>query len=140
MAEDTQQGEKMGISIPLIIVIVLVIGGGLYLYKKGGMEVVEPTVEIATTTPVAAELPVAADRAAKILAGGLGAPVETIKIIDAVERQWPDGCLGLAKPEEMCTQAIVPGYLIHLEAQSVTYAYRADKAGNQIRADRTGTK
>jgi hypothetical protein len=53
------------------------------------------------------------------------AEIEVVKL-EAVE--WPDGCLGCAKPHEMCTEAIVPGYRIVLRVGGQEYEYRTDKA------------
>ena len=48
--------------------------------------------------------------------------------------QWPDGCLGYGGADEMCTQALVPGYRLTLAdlslQQSRTYEYHTDLQGN----------
>jgi len=37
--------------------------------------------------------------------------------IQQQSQQWPNGCLGLAKPDEMCTQAIVPGQKVTIRGK-----------------------
>ena len=49
---------------------------------------------------------------------------------EAVE--WPDGCLGVQKIGVMCTQAIVPGYKIILEANGEQYEFHTDANGSQV--------
>lgn len=56
----------------------------------------------------------------------------------AVEsRTWSDGCLGLAKEGEACTQALVPGWRVRIEAEVaggvLTFTYRTDETGSQLR-------
>ncbi|MFM7787386.1 MAG: hypothetical protein ACKO90_04205, partial [Microcystis panniformis] len=40
--------------------------------------------------------------------------VNRLQIQAAQPQTWPDGCLGLAKPGEFCTQALVQGWRIVL--------------------------
>ncbi len=41
----------------------------------------------------------------------LNVPVDQVKLLSLEPHEWPDGCLGLAVEGEICTQAIVPGFL-----------------------------
>lgn len=42
-------------------------------------------------------------------------PTEKLHIVDSVQRDWSDGCLGLAKPGTMCIQQVISGLsLIHI--------------------------
>jgi hypothetical protein len=43
---------------------------------------------------------------------------------------WPDGCLGVQRIGVMCTQAIVPGYKITLEANGKQYEVHTDEDGS----------
>lgn len=45
------------------------------------------------------------------LAGRLGLPAGSLALVAFEERTWPNGCLGLARAGEMCSQALVPGWL-----------------------------
>ncbi|MCX7753878.1 MAG: hypothetical protein N2117_01350 [Anaerolineales bacterium] len=101
-------------------------------------QAVRPTpASTAEPTPSAApiELSAAADAARRALAELLGVKPEQIEIraLEAVE--WPDGCLGLAAPEEICTLAIVPGYRITLALEGVEYVYRTDARGLNLRRE-----
>ena len=50
-------------------------------------------------------------------------------------KTWPDGCLGLAKPDEFCTQALVEGWRVVLTDGSQTWVYRTDGDGRVIRLE-----
>lgn len=60
---------------------------------------------------------------------------ESISLLSIVEREWPDGCLGLADPDEFCTQALVPGYEVELEVDGEKEIFRVDQSGLVIRYD-----
>lgn len=61
---------------------------------------------------------------------------ETLSITEVEEKIWPDGCLGLGKPGEFCTQAQVPGYRVTVEAEVTFLFYRTDKSGSQVRLEK----
>src|SRR5215207_9765356 len=42
----------------------------------------------------------------------LGVPVETIQLESVEQTEWPNGCLGLPEPDEVCTEVITPGWLL----------------------------
>lgn len=46
---------------------------------------------------------------------------------------WPNACLGLPSPEEMCAQVIVPGWRVDLIAGENSYVLHTDESGEQIR-------
>ncbi len=51
-------------------------------------------------------------------------------------KTWPDGCLGLAKPGEFCTQALVQGWRIILTDNQKTWVYRTDSSGANLRLEK----
>ena len=61
--------------------------------------------------------------------------VSALKIIDAKQQQWSDGCLGLAKADEICTQAITPGWQIVVTDGLRNWTYRTDNAGDAVRLE-----
>lgn len=99
--------------------------------------IAEPTEVLAKPTS-AMPLPegeagqaVAAARA--FLAAALSVDEKSINLISHQEVEWSDGCLGLAGKDEMCTQAIVPGYLILLESGGVEYELHTSRSGGAVR-------
>ena len=59
--------------------------------------------------------------------------VSAIKILEVQQQQWSDGCLGLGEPDEICTQAITPGYRVVVTDGLRNWTYRTDEIGNAIR-------
>ena len=80
-------------------------------------------------------IPPAAQAAQMALAQQLQLALEAVEILAVEPVDWPDGCLGLAGPEELCTQAIVPGYLVTLRAQEQFYKFRTNLAGTAVRQE-----
>lgn len=68
----------------------------------------------------------------------VGIPVEKLRITESSRKTWPDGCLGLPKPDQLCTQALVEGWHITLSDGSKTWVYRTDGKGRVLRLDGRG--
>ena len=56
-----------------------------------------------------------------------GAPPHEIAVASLIAHQWRDSCLELPKPDEICTDAITPGYYVQL---GDGLRYRTDHQGN----------
>lgn len=95
-----------------------------------------PTPTLSEAAPELPEsLPPAALAARESLAKQLGISAANIEIRSIESVDWPDGCLGLGGPDEMCTQAIVPGYRITLAVGAAQYVYRTDGRGASLRRE-----
>lgn len=57
----------------------------------------------------------------------LRVPVDEIAVLAVEAHEWPDSCLGAAEEDEACTDAVTPGYRIHLGDGMV---YHADRRGH----------
>ncbi|GBF78971.1 S-layer protein [Aphanothece sacrum FPU1] len=64
-----------------------------------------------------------------------GIGVNQLKIQENEAKTWSDGCLGLAKPDEFCTQALVEGWRIVVSDGSKNWVYRTDGTGQNIRLE-----
>lgn len=93
-----------------------------------------PTAE-SISGPVPGGFPQAAFAARDALAELLGTNAETIEIREIEFDTWPDGCLGLPRPGESCTEAMVPGYRITLLYGTSQYIYRANERGTSLRRE-----
>lgn len=62
----------------------------------------------------------------------LNLPADQIALISTESVTWPDGCLGVQRPGVMCTQALVEGYRIILEADGKRYEVRTNESGSQV--------
>lgn len=77
--------------------------------------------------------PEAVQQAAQNLADLLAIPTQEVQVSAYEQTQWPDSCLGLAKPGEMCLQVITPGWQVVLAVGGQTYEYHTDESGNRLR-------
>lgn len=65
----------------------------------------------------------------------LGVPVESIQFRSVEAQEWPNGCLGLPGPDEACTEAIVPGWLVVFVVDGQEYRFRVSQTGTEIRRE-----
>jgi hypothetical protein len=89
--------------------------------------------EQATQTESPAELTPVEEAVVDHLAESLGISPDDITVVSTEEVEWPDGCLGIQLEGLMCTQAIVPGFRVILEANGREVEYRTNEDGTQIR-------
>ncbi|YAI82116.1 MAG: hypothetical protein ACQJCO_00455 [cyanobacterium endosymbiont of Rhopalodia sterrenbergii] len=64
---------------------------------------------------------------------GIETSILEIKVYEA--KTWPDSCLGLARPDEFCTQTLVEGWRIEVTNGSKTWVYRTNGDGKVIRLE-----
>jgi len=102
--------------------------------KESAMPTDTP-LSTATPEPAPGGYPSAAFAAQAALAELLGVAVEQVEIRNIEPVEWPDGCLGLAGPDEMCTMAIVPGYRVVLSSGSAQYIFRTNESGSALRRE-----
>jgi len=62
-------------------------------------------------------------------------PVGKLRVIQSNQETWPNGCLGIAQPDQICTQALVPGWRIVVSDGSQTWVYRTDRNGRVLRLE-----
>jgi hypothetical protein len=62
----------------------------------------------------------------------LNLPVSRLRIVESEPRNWSDGCLGLAKPGMLCTQATVSGWQVAVAGEGQNLVYRTNESGNLV--------
>ena len=60
-------------------------------------------------------------------------PAEDLEVASATAKSWPDGCLGLGGPDEICTLAIVDGWEVVVINGDNRWVYRTDADGLAVR-------
>ena len=78
------------------------------------------------------QLTPAQQAAVTVLSGTLNLPPGKITVISTDAVDWPNGCLGIQKKDLFCTEAIVPGYKIILQAEGKLYEIRTNSSGSQV--------
>lgn len=103
----------------LILIGILIVGGAIYAFARNPEN--------------NATLPPAVKSAKGQAAEDFG--TLNVYVNDYEEKEWSDGCLGLTSEGEFCTQAIVPGYRIVVEADDKEYIYRTNSDGSVVRRE-----
>ncbi len=91
---------------------------------------VKPFATEPSTSPEA--IPPVAQLAIEALAAQSGIPVESITVQTIEDVDWPNGCLGIDYKDTACTDAIVPGFRIILQANGQSYEYRSNQDGSLL--------
>ncbi|MDJ0844455.1 hypothetical protein [Crocosphaera sp.] len=60
---------------------------------------------------------------------------DNLEVQQTEAKTWSDGCLGLAQPDEFCTQALVEGWRILVTDGQSTWIYRTDQSGRNLRQE-----
>ena len=69
------------------------------------------------------------------LARKLNVKASEIKLVSIEAVSWPDSCLGLPGPEEMCAEMITDGYRVVLSVKGQNYTLHTDQTGQNIRQE-----
>ena len=64
-----------------------------------------------------------------------GVKENSVVVMMVEDLEWPDGCLGLAEEGQICTQALVPGHRVTVNAGDEERVYRVNLEGTIIREE-----
>jgi putative hemolysin len=70
-----------------------------------------------------------------LLARQLKVNASQISMVSIEPVSWPDSCLGLPGPDEMCAQMITDGYKVVLSVNGQNYTFHIDQTGRSIRQE-----
>ncbi|HIK03247.1 MAG TPA: hypothetical protein IGS40_00790 [Trichormus sp. M33_DOE_039] len=62
-----------------------------------------------------------------------GIAINKLKITDYSRQTWRNGCLELPKPDELCTQALVPGWRVVVTHGRQKWVYHTNNTGSILR-------
>ncbi len=101
--------------------------------QPGEQGTVEPLVVI----PIDPEAPYppAVVAAIERLAHELRSAPQSIEVVSYEEVDWPDGCLGLPRLYEACSEAVTPGWRVILSLAGEIHTFRADAVGSELREE-----
>jgi hypothetical protein len=90
-----------------------------------------PTSEVPSTQQIASAVanalpPETAQNIQNQIGQLLAVPMESIQLQQVEKKDWPDGCLGLPQPDEVCTQAVTPGWLLVFSVNGQEFRFRAN--------------
>ncbi len=94
-----------------------------------------PPQSIGTPTPfTGGNYPAVVLKARDALATNMNVGAEKIEVIKFEPVNWPDGCLGVSKPDVMCAAVITPGYRVILRVNGWDYEYHTDAKSTVVMA------
>lgn len=67
------------------------------------------------------------------LARRQGILAKELQIIDYNQQTWRNGCLELPQPDELCTEALVPGWLVVVSNGKRNWIYHTNQTGSAVR-------
>jgi hypothetical protein len=67
-------------------------------------------------------------------------PSQELHIVHAEQRDWSDGCLGLAFSGTFCTQVVVSGWQVTVNTGQRSFIYRTDNSGSQVKLESSDFK
>lgn len=85
-----------------------------------------------TRTPVPVKLTPAQTAALAALTDMTGLPADKLTLISTEAVTWPDGCLGVQRAGVVCTQALVEGFKIVIEADGEQYEFHTNEDGSAV--------
>jgi hypothetical protein len=66
----------------------------------------------------------------------MSVPPESIQLQNIEKMDWPNSCLGLpAEGDEVCAEAVTPGWLLTFDINDQQYQYRVDATGTVVRQE-----
>ena len=80
----------------------------------------------------AAPMPEAVSRAKAILAMHLGVSEDSIQVGSYEHVDWPDACLGIHNPGQICASVITPGYRVVLSVDGQSYELHTNESGSAV--------
>jgi hypothetical protein len=69
-----------------------------------------------------------------------GLPAKKLRLVEATQTTWADGCLGLGKADEFCSQALVSGWRVVLTNGTRRWIYRTDATAKVYRMEPPSTR
>jgi hypothetical protein len=106
----------------------VMIKGKVYILHSDAGQFVRMPTPVLTST----EISPAAEAARLWLMDTLKLDINGIRVVSVTPQTWPDGCMGVHKPETVCSGVIIPGYQVILEARGATYEVRTSQDGKKI--------
>jgi anaerobic glycerol-3-phosphate dehydrogenase len=90
-----------------------------------------PIVPPAATSVEISAAPIAAIETYLSQQKNISAADLTLQQVETVE--WSDSCLDLPRPDELCAQAITPGFRVEFATPQKRYVVHTDRSGRLIR-------
>ncbi|MEH2312780.1 MAG: hypothetical protein V7K35_15590 [Nostoc sp.] len=144
MLKDYFDPNKMRIFTALILTGILSIASSLTLIKDATGATakfsLETSNEVLKDNIKPNRLPrLVANAVLQDLGRRQGISTRQVQIIDYNQQTWRNGCLELPQPDELCTQASVPGWRLVVSNDKQNWIYHTNSNGRSLRLASTNT-
>lgn len=68
-----------------------------------------------------------------------GISIRELRIANSRQQTWRNGCLELQQPDELCTQALVPGWRVVVSRGRQNWIYHTNKTGSVVKLNQANT-
>lgn len=92
-----------------------------------------PTEESTTTAPIVITSAQPNRELTSLIAQALDLSPDSIQVQKTTTIDWPDSCLGMPRPEELCAQIIVPGFKATVQTPKGIYRANGDRTQKNLR-------
>lgn len=127
-------------SVTTVLLLSLLVGTGQNLTAIAAEFPVYPATTPTSTTATANSTKIPPEIVSTLrqdLSQRTGIPTNQLKFVAVSPQTWSDGCLGLAKSGEMCTQAMVNGWRVTFAQGDRRWVYRTNSNGRSFRLEPT---
>jgi hypothetical protein len=129
----------------LVLTGILSIGSGLTLIKSAIASAInvlpETTNEVTKQNYKQTRLPRSvANAVLRDLFQRQGRSPKKLEIIDYSQQTWRNGCLELPQADELCTQALVPGWQVAVSDGQQNWIYHTNQTGSAVRLSEQPSK
>ncbi len=132
--------DQARIFTALVLTGILSVGSGLTLIKSATAAAVtvspETTNELTKQNRKQIQLPRSvANAVLRDLSERAGISRKKLRIINYNQQTWRNGCLELPQNDELCTQALVPGWLVRVSDGEQNWIYHTNQTGTVVRSN-----
>jgi hypothetical protein len=126
MIQNTIKGMNMRTKVMATVVVVTLVMVALLATACSAFQ------SAAQASPVATQQIPAVQSALEEASIELGVPQAQLTVTSVKATDWPDACLGLAAPQEVCVQVVTHGYQIILSNQGKQIEIHTDSTGQSV--------
>lgn len=130
----------------LVLTGILYLGAGITLIESAAASPAQSSLfsadnnigdrELISQNSRAKQLPSSiANAVLKDLSSRTGIPAQKLRVTNYSGKTWANGCLGLPKSGEFCTQALIEGWRVVASDGNKTWVYRTDTSGRTLRRE-----
>ena len=112
----------------LLLTVMIFLSASFFRVETAKAQVQKPAVAESLSDRVSKSVIADVSKRTKI-------PTAKLKITRYSRQTWSNGCLGISKPDEICTQALVEGWRVVVSGNNRTWVYRSDRNGRILRLE-----